>query len=743
LTFLFIIREPIMPVTKVNAQTRSSPPVDVLQEALKRWDQRHAERSRQKQLIDHGQIMRADTPERVQKRLSRLGVSAPEVFAKAQELWDKPLFDVEATPSAQEARAVVLERVLGKSDLVDVNFFRFGMRAARAVARISIGINAGRAAGYGTGSMISRRLLLTNNHVLPRAATAATSQAEFNYETDMQGSMRRSAAFALRPDLFFFTSKELDFSLVAVEERARDGTPLSEFGFLKLIEAEGKAIIGEYVNIIQHPAGRPKQLTLRENQIIDFPDAFMHYLADTEPGSSGSPVFNDQWEVVALHHAGVPKRDPKTKKLLTTDNKPWTSAMGEDKLAWVANEGIRVSRIMRAIKDAAPEGSQPMLKTGVFEDALPSLDEAASSEDCGCHKADSRNAGAPRVDADGSVVVPIEVRVRVGGGVSVSARAGLQPPAPGLAAPMIPGQPSPTRDTKPAGPLSSDTRKALDELRRAPTRTYFDAAKDAKDVKQYYQGLSIGTGASRRAQNFAWLRDLLTRTHTTAVNYDPAAECYPWVDLRPNLTLQSIYSGKVMDPREIILADAAMVERREAFLTEMCRVESTNRAALERSLEAQFPFNCEHVVCQSWFGKKEPMRGDLHHLFACDPGCNSFRGNTPYYEFPPDEEAFRDDCGRKEDRGNANKFEPGAGHGPVARATLYFLVRYPGQINNNTNEYTPDRLAMILAWATQHQPDIYEKHRNQAIFQRQGNRNPFVDYPEWIERVDFLKGLGP
>ena len=55
-------------------------------------------------------------------------------------------------------------------------------------------------------------------------------------------------------------------------------------------------------------------------------------------------------------------------------------------------------------------------------------------------------------------------------------------------------------------------------------------------------------------------------------------------------------------------------------------------------LEAQLPYNCEHVVPQSWFAHKEPMRGDLHHLFACESGCNSFRSNIPYFDFMENEE---------------------------------------------------------------------------------------------------------
>ncbi|MET3114373.1 endonuclease I [Pedobacter sp. CG_S7] len=51
-------------------------------------------------------------------------------------------------------------------------------------------------------------------------------------------------------------------------------------------------------------------------------------------------------------------------------------------------------------------------------------------------------------------------------------------------------------------------------------------------------------------------------------------------------------------------------------------------------MESTMPYNCEHVVCQSWFKKQEPMRGDLHHLFACEARCNLFHNNFPYHDFP-------------------------------------------------------------------------------------------------------------
>lgn len=133
------------------------------------------------------------------------------------------------------------------------------------------------------------------------------------------------------------------------------------------------------------------------------------------------------------------------------------------------------------------------------------------------------------------------------------------------------------------------------------------------------------------------------------------------------------------------------------------------------------------------------MRGDLHHLFACESGCNSFRGNTPYFDFPDFEEVVRHECGKREE----HKFEPGGGKGTVARATLYFLLRYPGEINRTAKEYTQDRIAMLLTWHKDFPVDNYERHRNQAIFERQGNRNPLIDRPKWATKIDFRLGLGP
>ena len=68
--------------------------------------------------------------------------------------------------------------------------------------------------------------------------------------------------------------------------------------------------------IIQHPGGGPKQIALAHNLVTFVNHQFVHYLTDTMPGSSGSPVFNEAWQVIALHHSGGWLREPGGKEQL-------------------------------------------------------------------------------------------------------------------------------------------------------------------------------------------------------------------------------------------------------------------------------------------------------------------------------------------------------------------------------------------------------------------------------------------
>ncbi|MCP9784419.1 trypsin-like peptidase domain-containing protein [Cyanobium sp. WKJ7-Wakatipu] len=182
--------------------------------------------------------------------------------------------------------------------------------------------------------------------MLADAEQARQSKVEFNFQEEASGELQATQCFALAPQEFFLTDRELDYSLVAVV----DNGDLDAYGWLPLIEDSGKLLVGEKVNIIQHPNGEPKQLAIRNNQVVDELELFLHYRTDTDPGSSGSPVFNDQWEVVALHHSGVPKRNEQG-QVVTSDGRLWQEWMGEQRIAWEANEGVRVSRLVRHIRN--------------------------------------------------------------------------------------------------------------------------------------------------------------------------------------------------------------------------------------------------------------------------------------------------------------------------------------------------------------------------------------------------------
>lgn len=266
-----------------------------------------------------------------------------------------------------------LERIIAFNDLMPVNYLEKGMDAARAVGRIhKRDSHSGNLLDYATGFLISPRLLLTNHHVFASSDQARLSEVEFNYQQNKDGSWMGSEFFSLEPDTFFFADEELDFAVVAVAQTTRQsGKPLALFGWLTLNPQIGKVSPGEYLTIIQHPSGGDKQIALRENQLLKIDTHTLWYRTDTAPGSSGSPVFNDVWQVVALHHSGVPEKDANG-NYLTLDGKPYKGLLNESKIKWIANEGIRVSRIVASLQ--AAYGNHSLIRE-IFDTSLskPSL----------------------------------------------------------------------------------------------------------------------------------------------------------------------------------------------------------------------------------------------------------------------------------------------------------------------------------------------------------------------------------
>jgi hypothetical protein len=311
--------------------------------------------------------LEANSVQLVQKRLERLahaevpaGLSAETVATTVPGV----------QPDSTDTFGVALERIIGKSDLIGVNYLDLGMVVSRSVCRIQIRTATGQLQGYGTGFMVSPRLLLTNNHVLGSAGEASNSWAEFNYQNDTEGRLLTPVIFDLEPETFFLTDGHLDYSLVAVSDNARDGSIL-QFGWNRLIEEQGKA--------------------------------------------TGSPVFNDQWEAVALHHSGVPRKDEQG-RILTREGTPWTRDMGEHRIDWVANEGARISRIVRQVKQQNLTADiQRRLRNEMF-DAEPSqsLPNVRRPEESVFRPAIVENSLSPSHGGDGSAVWTLPLQCPLG-----------------------------------------------------------------------------------------------------------------------------------------------------------------------------------------------------------------------------------------------------------------------------------------------------------------------------------------
>ena len=262
-------------------------------------------------------------------------------------------------------------------------------------------------------------------------------------------------------------------------------------------------------------------------------------------------------------------------------------------------------------------------------------------------------------------------------------------------------------------------------------KNYYDEEKDFRIVEQYYSGIDFNDN-----QILVSMEKLLKETHTNQVGYDPSEYVYPWVDLGPDGNLKSIYSGENRQAEDVIKEDYEATLKRKDKINKM---DTVQKVGWDKVLEIanEFPYNCEHVVPQSWFNEQQPMRGDIHHLFTCDPNCNSLRSNYPYHDFSDynpqfvESQRVTDTCGKADE----GLFEPEYGKGTAARAMLYFMIRYPDEIEQHHKDAIDTEL--LLEWHQQFLPELYEKHRNQAIYEIQGNRNPFIDFPN--EMSDLLR----
>jgi hypothetical protein len=210
---------------------------------------------------------------------------------------------------------------------------------------------------------------------------------EFNYEVGEDDRPAVVASYLLDPDTLFLTDPELDYTLVMVRPDESGNVAGATFGWNRLVSEQGKVVNGESINVVGHPMGRLKEIAIRNGVLQYQHEHFLNYTTDTEHGSSGSPVFNDQWEVVALHHASIPKPDADGGAAHVTGNGDGAHPGQPD--AFV-NEGARVSVLVRHIMQQTASDEQPALL-----DELSRPADATSFANNGAGTSNGNSNGVP------------------------------------------------------------------------------------------------------------------------------------------------------------------------------------------------------------------------------------------------------------------------------------------------------------------------------------------------------------
>jgi len=231
----------------------------------------------------------------VANRLSELLAAEPVTEAPAAS------GEVSWADKAGAMDAGELERQLeAEPTLLDIAFLERGLELAPAVCRLLV--TSGTERFYGTGFRIGADLILTNHHVLfPSGEVPASGvEAWFGYEQSFAGAARAHTVVATDPATITGAADH-DWGVVRTSEPMPEATPVVE-----LPEALAKPVeVNDRVYIIQHPMGGTKKIGMIHNVVRYVDEDVIGYRTDTEGGSSGSPVFDEQWRLVALHHKWV------------------------------------------------------------------------------------------------------------------------------------------------------------------------------------------------------------------------------------------------------------------------------------------------------------------------------------------------------------------------------------------------------------------------------------------------------
>ena len=253
---------------------------------------------------------------------------------------DEPLAELPATPE------VLIFG--GTGEWVTGAFIEQAQLTGRRVARLRVPRYSGGTlvhpvGGVGTGWLIAPGLLLTNHHVIEarERGEPQSSDADFKrqgektvlwFDYHREGQIENQALIPVSVAEVVTSSRELDYALL----RLPDDASVADRQQVKVVRERPELARGTRLNIVQCPGGGPLRYAIRNNFFVGLGQRpyQMRYLTDTLRGSSGAPVFDDSWQVVAMHH-GYKKVDPAL----------YDKEAGKSELVKYHNEGIVINDI--------------------------------------------------------------------------------------------------------------------------------------------------------------------------------------------------------------------------------------------------------------------------------------------------------------------------------------------------------------------------------------------------------------
>ncbi len=228
------------------------------------------------------------------------------------------------------------------------------------------------------------------------------------------------------------------------------------------------------------------------------------------------------------------------------------------------------------------------------------------------------------------------------------------------------------------------------------------------EAADYYDTITDNaTGSYLRAQ----LYDLMMKTHKTYTSYDGLKSAYKTTDVDPN------------NPANVLLCYTG-----------------TSRTYNNMANN----INREHVWPNSKGVGKSGPGSDAHHLRPCDLSLNSSRGNLDFDEVSNGRYASENGI-TTQNKVGSNAFEPqDSTKGAIARIIFYVGMHYgPDSSYNltivdtigNGKGKSIGKLSTLLKWNLEHPVGMDERRRNEAAQVIQGNRNPFIDHPEFACKI--------